>query len=348
MTTAEEIIAGLSFYLNQGSPSNLTNAFLRWKAWFNLTQVSKRVANSAPYWWKNATANVSLTAGVGTLPADFSHLGTQGAVYVSGQPYRIVEYKPPEYIRYQILNNVQSGIPLYFTFDTVTAGLSKILTWPPDSSTLIFTNYIRKTPELIDAPLAPTGTVTATAGNPSGIYTYCLTNVTAAGETEGGEISGTVTTGGAFKVNVLIPKCPYLKTLTSRRLYRTAASGYQHKLVVDLPVATAPVTLDYTYLDNVADGSLGANVPLPAASVSGLELFPSEFHESAIYDGLVALLAASQDDGRTPALSAEWDRSVLRQWEEIQPGQNQVHAFPAFPGSAASRHSVWSRWTPPR
>ena len=201
---------------------------------------------------------------------------------------------------------------------------------------------------MIDAPLAPTPTVTASAGNPTGTYTYVTTNVTASGETEGGQVSASLVTGGAFKVNVLIPKSEHLHTITARNLYRTATLGYQHKLVASIPIATAPAHLDYTYSDNIADGSLGANVPLPASSVCGLELVPSEFHESTIFDGLVFLMASTQDDGRVPALSSEWERSVRRMWEEIQPGQNQVHAFPAFPGLQNRRHPVWSWLTPPR
>jgi hypothetical protein len=349
MTVAEHINAGLSYYLNQGSSSLLTDAFARKKALFYLTKVVKRIYNSAPYWFKFASSTCVLTSGEGTLPSNFSHMGTQGRVYLSGGAQEIT-YQPPEVVNALIYSSPQSGTPRVYTFSSRTsAGFTKILCYPTDSSTLLLRDYVRKTPELIDAPLAPTPTVTVTSGNPTGTYTYVVTNVTADGETEGGQVSASLVTGGAFKVSVLIPKSEHLHTLTARSLYRTATLGYQHKLVASIVVATAPAHLDYTYLDNIADGSLGANCPLPSAAVSGIESIPTEFHESAIFDGLVFLLAASQDDGRTPALSADWDRSVRRLWEEVQPGQNQIFASPAFPNSnRAGGHPVWSYWQVPR
>ena len=131
--------------------------------------------------------------------------------------------------------------------------------------------------------------------------------------------------------------------MTSRKLYRTAAGGSQHKLV-----ATIADNLTTTYVDNIADGALGVDCPLPAAAVTGLEFFPDEFHESTFFDGLCFLLGNSQGDGRIGQLSVDFDRGVRRLWEEIQPGQNQVNAFSPYPGRNPWRgHPVWSRWTPP-
>jgi hypothetical protein len=345
MTATEIIRAGLSYYLNQGNPAQLSDSFLRKKAHFLLTKVTRRVANSAPYWWKFSSSTVTLTSGEGNLPSDFSHMGTQGRVYTLADGGRVVEYAPPEIVRHKIVTSPQSGDPWIYTFEYVS-GVRKLLCYPTNSSTLYLYNYVRTVPELIDAPLAPSPTATVSAGLPNGTYSYVVTNVTSSGETEGGEVSADITVS-SLQVSVLIPASPHLSTLTSRKLYRTAASGNQHKLVATITVATAPAHLDYTYTDNIA-----ANVPLPSAAVSGIEVIPVEFHDSAIYDGLVFLLASSQDDGRTPALSADWDRSVKRMWEELQPGRNDVHAMPAFPfgggGGQGSTHPVWSWLKVPR
>jgi hypothetical protein len=340
MTTAEHINAALTYYLNQGSPSILDREDFRKKAWFFLTKTAKRLWNSAPYWFKHSSTTVVLTSGVGTMPADFSNMGTEGQLYVSTERHHMLTYKPPDFIHYQIQNIPQAGQPWAYCFEGNSAtGVPKILCYPTDSSTLALTDYVRLCPELIDAPPAPTPVATADAGNPNGVYTYAMTYVTASGETEGGQISGTVSVDH-LQVTVTLP-LSWNRTVTSRKLYRTAASGVQHKLL-----ATIGDNLTTSYTDNALDASLGANIPTPATAFSGVEVFPTDFHESSLIDGLVFYLGTSQDDGRTAAFFQIWDQAVRRMWEEIQPGRNQVAAFPAFPGLLRGR-SVWSRWSPP-
>ena len=79
----------------------------------------------------------------------------------------------------------------------------------------------------------------------------------------------------------------------------------------------------------------------------GLEVFPDQFHESALYDGLVFLLARGQGDNRDMEFSLEWKRAVQRLWEEFQEGQSEINVvgrpFPGF----VSGHPVWSRWSVP-
>lgn len=346
MTTAELIDRVLKDYLNAGSSAVVQDTQLRERAWFGLTKTAKKVWDAAPTWWRLNSSTVVLSSGVGTMPTDFSHMGDQGRLYVSGMYGRELAYRPPDEVKYLITNSPQSGTPYVYTLlDHTSAGVPKILCYPTDSSTLVLTTYVREMPELIDAPMAPTPTVTAVAGNPNGTYTYRCTSVTADGETEGGQISTSLATGGAFKVSLLVPKISYNpRSITSRKVYRTVTTGYQHKLVASLTIATAPLDQDYTYTDNTLDASLTDNVPLPGAAVSGIEKFPAQFHESALYDGLRAFLSTGAGDGREGQFDAKWQYAVRRQWEEIQQGQSENWAFPAFPGYYTG-HPVWSRFS---
>lgn len=97
---------------------------------------------------------------------------------------------------------------------------------------------------------------TAVAGNLNGAYTYKITWVNAIGETKGGVTSGVVNpVNNQVKVTYL-PVGP--DGTTARKIYRTVAGGADgtQKLV-----ATVSDNTTTTYVDNVADGSLGATVP---------------------------------------------------------------------------------------
>lgn len=340
MTTGELIDAVLEYYVNQGSPTVSQDARQRKKAWFAATRVAKRVFKSAPHWWKKADGTVSLTAGVGTMPSDFGAMGTEGQIYVSGVLYRPLSYRPPDWMKFQIKNNVQSGLPwAYSLYNETSLGIPQIITWPQDNSTLLLFAYDKLTPELIDHPLAPNVAVGAATGL-TGTYSYKVTFVTAAGETEGGYVSQDVTVANQ-KINVTDIPTWWGRTVTGRNLYRTAAGGLQHKLVTQIND-----NLTTTFTDNVADGALGVNVPLPASAITGLQIFPADFHEDALYQGLEFLMARGQGDGRDTRFSAEWDRYVQRLWEETQQGQMDTKGMPPFPGGV-SGHPVWSRWSPP-
>lgn len=344
LTTGEQITSGLKWYLNQGSPVVVEDRDWREKAWFLYSKVARRVWNSAPYWFRKANGVVTLTNGVGDMPADFSRIGTQGQIYIQGSLYRVLTYKPPDWILFQIENSPQTGTPWYYTLYVVdsakqAAGTDQILCWPSDNSTLNVQGYDRKLVEMIDAPTACNPTVGA-AGALTGTYTYKVTFVTARGETEGGTTSAPVTVASQ---NISVDDIPtwWGRNVTSRKLYRTAAGGSQHKLVTTIVDNTTT-----SYTDSTLDGALGADVPTVASSVSGTEVFPDEFHDSTLWEGLVYLLARSQGDNRDVDFKLEWDRAVQRMWEEIQQGQNQINAFPPFPGFI-SGHPVWGRWTPP-
>jgi hypothetical protein len=281
------------------------------------------------------------------MPADFSRLGTQGQVYLANQLYRPLTYHPPDWMKFQISQSPQAGTPWAYSLYTATAsvaaqGLQEIICWPQDNSLLDVFAYDRKSTELIDKPLAPFATINVGAGNVTGAVTYVVTFVTARGETEGGFVSNSVSPSSQQVDLTNIPVW-WGRDVTSRKIYRTLGDAPNGGWFLVTTLADNKTT---TYTDNIADGALGAEVPDESAAVSGLELFPSEFHESALFDGLQYLLAQGQGDNRDDRFYLQWDRAVQRQWEEIQQGQNQINAFPPFPGFN-SGNGIWARWTPP-
>lgn len=345
MTTGEQITTGLTHYLNQGSSVVTEDRDQRVRAHFFYSKAAQRLWNSAPYYYKKGDGTITLVNGVGDMPADFTGTGTQAQIYISGQLYRPLSYRPPDWIKFQIKNSPQTGTPWAYSLYSSTpakaaAGTQEILCWPTDNSILDIFAYDKKMVEMVDAPMAPTAAAGA-AGALTGTYTYKVTFVTSRGETEGGITSASVTVASQDIDLTEIPTW-WGKTVTSRKLYRTTNGGFQHKLVT-----TIADNVTTTYTDSTLDGALGVDVPTTANSVSGTEIFPEPFHDSALYDGLKYYLGDSQNDGRDQKFFLEWDRAVQRQWEEIQQGQNEINAFPPFPGFSGG-HPVWGRWVPPQ
>lgn len=96
------------------------------------------------------------------------------------------------------------------------------------------------------------GSVTA------GAHRYLATFVTADGETSAGDISAIVTVADAStNGKVELTAIPLGgSAVTQRKIYRTAAGGSTYLLLTTLSNNTVTV-----YTDNIADGSLGAEVP---------------------------------------------------------------------------------------
>lgn len=343
MTTGEIISSALRFYLNQGKPSVTSNQELREKAYFFAVKTAKSVHNYAPWWWKLANGNTVLSSGIGTMPTNFSHFGFQGAVFVQGQRFRTVEYASPEHIAYMQQTSPQTGQPYYYTLSGKTAlGVPKIQCWPADNSTLDLLNYTKKSPTLIDIPLAPV-LAAISGGTLTGSYTGKVTFVHPDGETEGGFASAVATAGTPNQqftwTNIMVSPA---RTVTARKLYRPAAGGLQYKLVTTIADNLAT---SFTP-DAVIDGSLGTDIPTVSTAVTGLELFPDDFHESVIYEGIVYCLANAQGDGRDVLFKDSWIKEVRRMWAEVKQGQNVLQAMPAFPGGFEG-HPVWGFRSPP-
>lgn len=111
------------------------------------------------------------------------------------------------------------------------------------------------------APSSPTVALVspAVAGNvDNGAHRYLVTYVTADGETQAGVASAAVTVADkAVNGKVLVSGIPLGgASVTSRKLYRTAAGGSTYLLL-----ATIADNTTTTYTDNIADASLGAGAP---------------------------------------------------------------------------------------
>lgn len=99
----------------------------------------------------------------------------------------------------------------------------------------------------------------AGAGNvENGAHRYIVTFVTSTGETQAGDISAAVTvTDKTINGKIALSAIPLGGSLvTSRKIYRTVAAGTAYLLLTTIADNTTT-----TYTDNIADASLGAEVP---------------------------------------------------------------------------------------
>ena len=111
------------------------------------------------------------------------------------------------------------------------------------------------------APTTPTAALATTpvAGNvDNGAHRYTVTYVTADGETQAGVVSASVTVADkTVNGQVSLTGIPLGGgSVTSRKLYRTAAGGSTYMLLATIANNTAT-----TYTDNIADTSLGVGAP---------------------------------------------------------------------------------------
>ena len=107
---------------------------------------------------------------------------------------------------------------------------------------------------LIAPSVAPTIVQGSATGNLTGSYQYEVTFTDTYGESLPSSASSPVTITGQASVSAIPLGPPYC---SSRKLYRTVASGTVYKLLT-----TIADNLTTTYTDNTADGSLGtANPP---------------------------------------------------------------------------------------
>lgn len=153
------------------------------------------------------------------------------------------------------------------------------LTTPPSTEPVTVLEVMRQirldTSNLQPRPTAPTVALVspATAGNVNaGAHRYRVTFVTADGETDGGDISSSVTTIAGVaddpetldvdetiiaSQQVAITDIPIGGVgVTARKIYRTAANGSSYFLLTTIADNTTT-----SYIDNIADSSLGAGVP---------------------------------------------------------------------------------------
>ena len=131
--------------------------------------------------------------------------------------------------------------------DATTAGGIKLYrNWQTSTETRIITR-----------PGAPTAADSGIAGNVNGTVAYALTFVTADGETEVG--SRTSITVSNRQVNLTNVRVSTDRRVIARRIYRSPAGAADQ--VLGQLVATINDNTTTTFVDNVADASLGGPAP---------------------------------------------------------------------------------------
>ncbi len=330
LTTGEAITTGLRHGANQGSESVRYDEQLRLQAHFFLRQIAQEVYSLAPYWWKHGDGNVAITANTerGNAPANFAHFGDRGQVWLSDRQYPL-DYIAPEIMDAQRLTAPgQRCDPTCYTLKQQTVlGIRQIDVWPTPGRniTLVLKNYAKTSPALIDVALAPGVAINAQLGNLTGTYTYRCTFVHPDGETEGGAVSASINPVAQQADITQIPVSES-RVVTARKLYRTTGSGSQHKLAATI---SDNVTTAFLF-ENVADIDLGLDVPLPAQAVTGLEQYPSDFHEQVFVAGLVIQLKAATRGVPIEMFSKKWESNVRRLWADQRPGRNVAQMMPAY------------------
>lgn len=339
MTTGETITNTLRFYLNIGSDTVATDQNLRDRCRFFLTTLLKDVWDEAPFWFRLKNGGtVALAPGdtSGAMPSDFSHEGEEMKVYLSGFPYYRLDWRAPDIIQALRRGTTISGRPLYYSIqDRTLAGIPKIQVWPNvnTSYTLLVDGYVKLMPDLVDRASAPTASVGAATGL-TGAYRYLVTFVTAAGETEAGVASNSITLANQKGNLTGIPISP-CQSVTARKVYRTPAGGTTYGLVTTI---SDNVTTAYTG-DALADGSLGVAPPAASAAVTGTEQFPVDAQERLFVGGLKTMLATSQGDLRDNKWREEWKKEVKNFWGNYKSGQSEPSVMPPYGTSRANAQS---------
>lgn len=122
--------------------------------------------------------------------------------------------------------------------------------------------------KMLAAPGASTATLGAGGTNllTAGAYKWKITFVTAAGESEAGAVSNTLTVNPATQLPPALSAIPTDATagvtVTARKVYRTVAGGS-----VFLLSGTIANNTTTTYTDNIPDASLGAAAPSTNSAV---------------------------------------------------------------------------------
>lgn len=145
----------------------------------------------------------------------------------------------------------------------------KLLATIADNTTTVYQDTLPDSALGVAIPVTNTAAVPApgaatvaagAAGTPNGAYRCQVTFVNAAGETTGG-VEFTITVA-SLQINwSAIPLGP--SGTTARKLYRTAAAGASG---TEKLVTTISDNSTTTFTDNVADGSLGAAIPITNAA----------------------------------------------------------------------------------
>jgi hypothetical protein len=343
LTDSEVIDAALRNALSAGSSTITSDAPLRERARFRLQELSDDVLTEAPFWFRMATSGSITTVASqewAAAPSDFGYLMDQSHIY---NPARSVPMRAmdADVINAFRRNSPSTGSPAIYCLNGIdaTTKLPQIQLYPtPDGVyTLSIGQYVKHYPDIVDRPNAFTATALG-GGVLTGAYQWKATFVTALGECEGGPVtpaSGTPLTLAAeagYLTNIPISN---VHRVSARRIYRTEAGGAVFKLSGEIPD-----NVTTTATDNVADILLGADMPTTAESVSGMNLYPEDFHITVFVRGLShRMLEASGD--RTQ-WQEDWLKSVKKRWAEHRQNQNFPQALaPYGMPSGPSRNLSW-------
>jgi len=355
LTVGEAITAGLRSGANAGSEAVAYNVQHRESCRQDLIKLALRVMGESPAWWRNADGAVTIIANTTQIPVpyDFGSVGTNFQVYAPALRRKLIFKDPVILEAYRQEDVTRRGAPELYTLKNVTptqgltglpAGTKMIDVWPtPPSDTLLeLKNYSRGCPPFVDCPLAP-GVALGATGLLSGTYYYAMTFVHLVGgveyETEGGFISAAVSPV-LQQVHLSRLQVSPVRTVTDRLLYRTEAPGALPLKLVG-PIGD---NLTTTYDDNAIDGDLlPATLPLPADAVSGLELFPNDWHELIFVDGLISMIRAHVKQVPFEMFDKGWEKDVKRMWADQRNDRHVGRVMPAYGGSQVPRR--WRQLT---
>jgi hypothetical protein len=169
-----------------------------------------------------------------------------------------------------------------------------------------------------DPPPGAATVATGAAGVLTGAYTYKVTFVTAQGETQGGTTSAVVNPAAqqvnlsAIPVGVATLPVP----VTARRIYRSKAGGPDGFQQL---VGTLADNATTVFVDNVADGALGVQVPLrnTSAVLSVALTTVTALKTWILTDILLTCDAAAQVLVRLQAAGADIFRGLVRDIEPL-------------------------------
>lgn len=282
-----------------------------------LNETVEQIWDEYDWEFKGADDTISLAVGDASVegPANYMDIGEHGGLFYSNGER--LEYLPRhDLFKRQRANGTSTGRARFYTVAGVGGSGGPLINFDIMASTAdSLTFYYNQIPEiLMDRPGAPTLADSGSPGNPNGTYFYKVSFVGIDGsESEAGTLSASIT---VTTNQINLTAIPTGNTsVTSRRLYRTVASGTDL-----LFLATLSDNTSTTYTDDIADGSLGAAT---APTTQVFSVAPS-FHRSVLAIGTVAKIAKDLRDPRAPELEAQYRAELDRMKSRRSPGSESL------------------------
>ena len=327
-TSGECITDVLTYHVNVGGGAALKPA-IRAQARYYLQEVATLGMRYATWPYKLSSGSVVFSAAdSAALPSDFYHMGTQGTVFISGSigaRLRVVSYQELELLRRNSSNANTTQPTHYCVYGNNSTGVPLLQVFPNATCTLLVDNYVRKTPEMVDRPDAPTVAAAGTTGSLTGTYYWKVAYTTASGDTEVGPASTALVLSAGIGSLTAIPTSP-CHSVTARKIYRTKAASPS----VFYLAGTISDNTTTTFTDNTADVDLGAVAPAITAAISGMEFWPPDFAERFFVRGMAQGFARNSGDLRDPLWYSEIEKEIRAYWGEMQGQRNEPAALPVF------------------